>query len=264
MEEEFNNDINYLDQHFLIDKSVINKFVDACNISINDDIVEIGPGKGTISEYLARKANHLTCIEIDRNLEHYMSVLSDKFDNVDVLYGNALNVFIPDCTKIVSALPYSITEPFIEKLLRCNFEESILIVGKRFADAVIEGKIEKLSLLTNCFFKVEKIDDIEPDAFEPAPRVMSSIIKLTPIKRSELSKNFKMFVFREIFFRRGKKLKNDLMEALISFASFHDKKLTKKESKKVIEDYNIDKTILNKRIESLSNEDIQTIYDTLR
>ena len=264
MEEEFKNDTNYLDQHFLIDKSVINKFVDACNIGINDNVVEIGPGKGTISEYLARKANHLTCVEIDRNLEHYMSVLSDKFDNVDVLYGNALNVFIPDCNKIVSALPYSITEPFIEKLIRCNFEESILIVGKHFADSVLEKKIEKLPLLTNSFFKVEKIDDIEPNAFEPAPRVMSSIIRLTPIKRSELKNNFKMFIFREVFFRRDKKLKNDLVEALISFASFHDKKLTKKESKKIIEDYNLDKTILNKRIENLSNEEFQIIYDTLR
>ena len=121
MEEEFKEDTNYLDQHFLVDKTTINKFVDICDVGINDDVVEIGPGKGVISEFLARRSNHLTCIEIDRNLEHFISVLSSKFDNIDIIYGNALTVFIPDCNKIVSALPYSITEPFIEKLLRCNF-----------------------------------------------------------------------------------------------------------------------------------------------
>jgi 16S rRNA (adenine1518-N6/adenine1519-N6)-dimethyltransferase len=264
MEEEFINDTNYLDQHFLIDKGAINKFVDAVSPNINDDIVEIGPGKGVISEYLARRANHLTVIEIDRKLEHFISVLEDKFDNVDVLYGNALNVFIPDCTKIVSALPYSITEPFVEKLLRCNFEEAILIVGSHYANAVLDKKIEKLPLLTNSFFHVEKIDELTPDVFEPAPRVMSSIIKLTPMRRSELSNNFKMFVFREMFFKRDRKLKNNLMEALIEFAKFHGEKLTKKESKKIVEEYNLEKDLLNKRMENLSNEDFKIIYDILK
>ena len=93
--EEFTNDTNYLDQHFLISKPVINAFVDAANLDINDDVVEIGPGKCVISEIVARKVRHLTCVEIDRNLEHFLNVLKDKHDNVDVLYGNALNVFIP-------------------------------------------------------------------------------------------------------------------------------------------------------------------------
>ena len=143
MEKEFVNDTNYLDQHFLTDRSIINAFIDASNLRINENVVEIGPGKGEISDTIARRVNHLTCIEIDRNLEHFINVLKDRHDNIDVIYGNALNVFIPDCNKIVSALPYSITEPFIEKLLRCNFDEAALIVGKRFADAVVENKIDR-------------------------------------------------------------------------------------------------------------------------
>ena len=264
MEEEFINDTNYLDQHFLIDKSVINDFIDACNLGIKDVVVEIGPGRGDLSDTIARRVKHLTCIEIDRNLEHFINVLKDKHSNIDVIYGNALNVFIPDCNKIVSALPYSITEPFIEKLLRCNFEEADLIVGKRFADAVIENKIEKLSLLTNSFFKAEKVFDIAPDAFDPKPRVMSSMIRLTPMLRSELKNNFKKFVFREMFFKRDRKLKNNLMEALIEFAKVHGTKLTKRESKAVVEGYKIDKDTLNKKMENLSNEEFQIIYDSLK
>lgn len=264
MKEEFINDTNYLDQHFLIDKSVINRFIDESNLKNTDSIVEIGPGKCEISEVIARRVDHLTCIEIDRNLEHFINVLMDKNPNVDIIYGNALNVYIPPCTKIISALPYSITEPFIEKLLRCEFEESILIVGKKFADCVIEDRKNKLALLTNSFFKVEKIIDILPDSFDPQPRVMSSMIRLIPIKREELKFNFKKFIFREMFFHREKKLKNNLMEALIEFAKIHDKKLSKKESKAVIDEYNIPKETLNKLMENLSNEEYELVYDSLK
>lgn len=264
MEEEFKNDTNYYDQHFLIDKSVINDFIDASNLKITEDVVEIGPGKCEISEIVARKVNHLTCIEIDRKLEHFTSVLEDTYDNVDFIFGNALDVYIPKCDKIISALPYSITEPFVEKLLRCNFKEAILIVGKKFADSVIDNSITKLALLTNSFFEVEKIMDITPDAFDPRPRVMSSMIKMRPINRLDLNNNFKKFIFREMFFNRNRKLKNNLMESLIEFAKIHGKKLTKKESKAIIDEYNLPKDMLNKMMENLSNEEYKILYDSLK
>ena len=150
-----------------------------------------------------------------------------------------------------------------QKLLRCNFKEALLIVGKRFADSVVEEKLNKLALLTNSFFKVEKIMDIAPDAFEPKPRVMSSMIRLIPLKRDELNYSFKKFIFRELFFNRDRKLKNNLMEAMIEFVKLHDKKLTKKESKAIIEGYNIPSETLNKRIENLSNEEFALIYNAL-
>ena len=264
MSEEFINDTNYLDQHFLIDKSIINAFIDAANLKINENIVEIGPGKGNISETIARRVNHLTCIEIDRNLEPFINVLKDKFSNVDVIYGNALNVYIPSCDKIISALPYSITEPFIEKLIRCDFSEAVLIVGQNFADHVIEKKHNKLALLTNSFFVCEKIMDIAPDAFSPAPRVMSSMIRLTRVNREDLHHSFKRFMFRELFFNRDRKLKNNLMESLIEFVKLHDKKLTKKESKSIIESYDLPKSMLSKKMENLSNEEYDLLYEKLK
>ncbi len=264
MDMEFNNDINYLDQHFLVDKSVINAFVDAADLKVTEDVIEIGPGKCEISDTIARRVNHLTCIEIDRNLEHFINVLKDKHDNVDVIYGNALNVYIPPCDKIISALPYSITEPFIEKLLRCEFKECTLIVGKKYADSVINKSLTKLALLTNSFFNVTKIMDVEPGSFDPAPRVMSSMIKLIPIKKEDLKYSFKRFIFREMFFHRDKKLKNNLMEALIEFSKMHDQKLTKKESKQIIDEYEIPKETLNKLMENLSNEEYELVYNKLK
>lgn len=263
MKEQFKNDTNYFDQHFLIDKSIMNTFIDEARLSVNETVVEIGPGKGEMSDVFARRSKHLTCIELDRKLEPFLNVLKDKHDNVEVIFENALESYIPKCDKIISALPYSITEPFIEKLLRCEFNEALLIVGKRFADSVVEEKINKLALLTNSFFRVEKIMDIAPDAFEPQPRVMSSMIRLIPLKREELNYSFKKFVFREMFFYRDRKLKNNLMEALIEFVKLHDKQLTKKESKSIIEGYNIPKETLDKKIENLSNEEFELIYNAL-
>ena len=263
MTEEFKNDTNYLDQHFLVDKSIFNTFIEEANLSVYETVVEIGPGKCEISDIIAKRSKHLTCIEKDLKLEPYLNILQEKHDNVEVIFDSALHAYIPECDKIISALPYSITEPFIEKLLRCNFKEAILIVGKRFADSVVEEKINKLALLTNSFFRAEKIIDIAPDAFNPQPRVMSSMIRLTPLKREELNYSFKKFIFRELFFNRDKKLKNNLMEAMIEFVKLHDKPLTKKESKAIIEGYNIPKETLNKQIENLSNEEFELIYNAL-
>ena len=264
MKKEFVNDTDFLDQHFLVDKSIVNALIDASDLNINETVVEIGPGKGELSDTIARRSKHLTCIEIDRDLEPFISVLQSKHDNLDVIYGNALNVFIPECDKIISALPYSITEPFIEKLLKCNFKQAILIVGKKFADNVVEKNHNKLALLTNSFFVCEKLMDIAPDAFEPRPRVMSSMIRLTPIKRDELKNSFKKFIIREMFFYRDRKLKNNLMESLIEFVKLHDKQLTKKESKSIIESYDLPKEMLNKKMENLSNEEFDLLYEKLK
>ena len=106
--------------------------------------------------------------------------------------------------------------------------------------------------------------DISPDAFDPKPRVMSSMIRLIPIGRESFKNNFKRFVFREMFFHRDKKLKNNLMEALIEFAKMHEQKLTKKESKAVVDSYDIPKETLNKLMENLSNYEYEMIYSKLK
>lgn len=259
----FENDIDYLDQHFLIDKGIINRFIDVCNIGINDTIVEIGPGKCVFSEIIARKCNRLILIEKDNRLEHYINVLTDKYNNVDVIWNSVLNVYIPDCDKIVSALPYSITEPFVEKLLKCNFNECVLIVGDKFASSVYNRNISKLSLLVNSFFKVDYICKVPKECFSPMPRVSSAIIRLIKIKRDEYKEDFKMFMFREMFFNRDRKLKNNLIEGLIEFYKTNGKILTKRESKNIVGGFDIDSKILEKEMEQLSNEEYNIIYDKL-
>lgn len=260
----FENDTNYLDQHFLIDKKVINAFIDAAQFKITDSVVEIGPGKCVLSEIIAKKVANLLMIENDKRLDYFINVLIDKYKNTEVIWENVLDTYIPPCNKIVSALPYSITEPFIEKLLRCDFDEGIFIVGNNFATNVVDKNITKLSLLTNSFFAVEKIMEITPDAFDPSPRVMSALIKLKRLDRNELLSDPKMYVMREIFFRRSSKLKNSLMEALIEYGKANGDKVTKKEAKALIEKFNINRNMLDKEVEQLSNDDFKMFYDSIK
>jgi 16S rRNA (adenine1518-N6/adenine1519-N6)-dimethyltransferase len=259
----FINDTNYLDQHFLIDKDVESKFIEEASLSKNDIIVEIGPGKGIISDKIAKKVKHLTCIEKDRKLSCYLDNLTKNNLNVSVIYDNALKTYIPKCDKIITSLPYSIIEPFIEKLIKCDFKEALLIVGNNYASKVITKEPNKLSLLTNCFFKIEKIMEITPDSFEPKPRVMSAMIRLKPISSIDLIDNFSLFIFREIFFNRTKKVKNSLIEAFIRYKKINDLIFTQKQSKKLLEKLDLEKSLLESNIENIPNEYIKIIYNKL-
>lgn len=253
----FKNNTDNYNQHFLINDDIKNTFIKNMTLTKKDFVVEIGPGEGVISSLIAPKVNSLLLIEKDKNLRPYLFKLTKEYNNVEMIFDNALNYYIPKCDKIISSLPYNITEPFIEKLIRCDFKKGIFITGKKFASSLFDGSINKLSLLTNCFFKAEYIMDITPEAFNPMPHVMSSIITLIPIKKEDLT-NYKLQVFREVFFNRTKKIKNSLIDAYILL-----NKLNNREAKAKVQDMNLSNEILNGNIENLSNERINQIYESI-
>ena len=123
----FTNDSDHLDQHFLIDQQVINDFIDFCDIKDTDTIIEVGPGNGIITERICQKAKKVTSIELDERLHVYLDSLELKYSNLDVIYQNVLNTYLPKCDKIITSLPYSIIEPFINKMIKCEFNELIMI-----------------------------------------------------------------------------------------------------------------------------------------
>lgn len=261
---EFINDSDHFDQHFLKDNDIIETFLNEANLKDTDVVVEIGPGKGYISSLIAKKIHKLYCIELDDRLKPYLDELTKQNDNVEVIYGSALDVRIPDCTKIITCLPYSIVEPFIHKLSRCKFDEAIMITGEKFASNVVNNQITMLSIYTNCYFQSEKVMDILPEAFEPAPRVLSSIIKLTPLKESDI-RDFTTLFFRYMFFFQGKKIKNALVESLIKiYKEKYNEVLTQKNSRNLINNLNIDDTILDKTFETCSNEELKIICSSVQ
>ncbi len=246
----FINNPDELDQHFLIDKDVINNFIKACNLNKDDVVLEIGPGVGTLTKLIAPKVKKMYVIEKDNRLKPYL----DKIKNIDVTYGSCLDVPFPKVDKIITSLPYSIIEPFIYKIIHEDFNELYMIMGKNYCDNVINNKITNLSLLTNIYFDTYKYFDIYPDSFNPKPRVVSSLIKLT--FKDKL--NEKDIIFRNMYRLNDKLVKNALMESLIIV-----KGLTKRESKENISKLNINAEILNKKFCMISNEELKNLYDKL-
>lgn len=254
---EFIKDPQNFDQHFLIDDKIINEFINVANVLPTDEVLEIGPGEGVLTKLIAKKAKKVTCVELDQRLKLALEEIVKKNNNVEIIYGNALDVYLPKCDKIITSLPYRIIEPFIHKLLKCEFNELFMIVGNRFAEGVLNKEKNKLSVLTNSFFRITKFIEILPDSFNPPPRVKSALIKLEPIGYFDLDDEYLMF--RLLFNFREKKVKNNLQESLIKFFDFKNYKLTKKESKKIIENINLNEKLLNKTFETCTNEDFKEL-----
>lgn len=246
----FINDSNYLDQHFLIDDKVINAFIKTCNLNSDDIVIEVGPGKGILTKLIAPKVKSLTVIELDQRLKDYL----DNIPNINIIYGNVLNINLPSANKLVTALPYSIIEPFIYKISQTKIKEIYMIMGSKYVDNVINKEITNLSLLTNTYYNAEKLFDIKPDSFNPKPRVMSSVIKL--IKKDNFT-NLDL-LFKNMYELDNKKIKNALMESLINV-----KRITKRESKQIIKSLNIKEELLNKTFLEITNEELKDLYNII-
>ena len=252
----FNNDTDHFDQHFLIDKSIIDTFIKSANFNKNDTVVEIGPGKGNITKLIANKVKELYCIELDGRLKPYLDEISTSKKNVKIIYSNALNTDIPKCNKIITSLPYSIIEPFMNKMIKTDFDELFMITGSRFANSVEQKEITKLSLLTNCFFEFNKIMDIVPESFNPAPRTMSSMISI----KHKIDKTNDIYsFFKQMYLLNHKKIKNAIIESLIKTKHC----LTQREAREIINELNISDEILETKFEVCNNEQLFTLYNEI-
>ena len=242
-----NNIINY-NQHFLIDQNIINKYLKLLNIKPNDVVVEIGAGKGVLTNYLKDVAKKLYVIEIDKRLKEYL----DKTDNIIVIYDNVLNVDIPSCDKIVTSLPYNIIEPFTKKLINTNFKELYMLIGSNYVDDVLNNNINKLSIITNSYFNLTKLLEVLPSSFDIPPHTLSYVVKLEKKDFNSLSDIYK--IYNLLYYYQDKKIKNSLKESLIKINN-----LTQKEAKKIISNLNIPESILETKFEIISNEELKTL-----
>lgn len=242
-----NNIINY-NQHFLIDQNIINKYLKLLNIKPNDVVVEIGAGKGVLTNYLKDVAKKLYVIEIDKRLKEYL----DKIDKITVIYDNVLNVDIPSCDKIVTSLPYNIIEPFTKKLINTNFKELYMLIGSNYVDDVLNNNINKLSIITNSYFNLTKLLEVLPSSFDIPPHTLSYVVKLEKKDFNSLSDIYK--IYNLLYYYQDKKIKNSLKESLIKINN-----LTQREAKKIISNLNIPESILETKFEIISNEELKTL-----
>ena len=218
-------------QNFLIDTHVLEKIISAAGITKNDCVLEIGPGIGTMTQYLAENAGHVVAVEIDRNLIPILKETLAEYDNVTVINEDILRVDIKALAeeynggkpiKVVANLPYYITTPIIMGLFESGvpIDNITVMVQKEVADRMKEGPGSKdygaLSLAVQYYAEPEIVANVPPNCFIPRPNVGSAVIRLTrhkemPVEVKDPALMFK--IIRASFNQRRKTLQNGLGNA---------------------------------------------------
>lgn len=218
-------------QNFLIDTHVLEKIISAAGITKNDCVLEIGPGIGTMTQYLAENAGHVVAVEIDRNLIPILKETLADYDNVTVINEDILRVDIKALAeeynggkpiKVVANLPYYITTPIIMGLFESGvpIDNITVMVQKEVADRMKEGPGSKdygaLSLAVQYYAEPEIVANVPPNCFIPCPNVGSAVIRLTrhkemPVEVKDPALMFK--IIRASFNQRRKTLQNGLGNA---------------------------------------------------
>ncbi len=249
-------------QNFLIDTRVLEEIIDAAEITKDDFVLEIGPGIGTMTQYLCEAAREVVAVEIDSNLIPILKDTLSAYDNVEVLNQDILKVDIASLAKernndrpikVVANLPYYITTPIIMGLFESHvpIDSITIMVQKEVADRMQEGPGSKeygaLSLAVQYYAKPEIVVNVPPSCFMPQPKVGSAVIRLTRHEQSpvEVEDEKLMFqVIRASFNQRRKTLANGLN----NFGGFG---LSKEEIQTCIEELGVP---VNIRGEALSLE----------
>lgn len=219
-------------QNFLIDTHVLEKIIRSANVTKDDMVVEIGPGIGTMTQYLCENAREVVAVEIDNNL---IPILENDtlsaYDNVTVINEDILKVDIKKLAeeknggkpiKIVANLPYYITTPIIMGLFENEvpIESITVMVQKEVADRMQTGPGSKdygaLSLAVQYYAEPYIVANVPPNCFMPRPNVGSAVIRLTLHKEPVVQVKDKKMMFRIIrasFNQRRKTLLNGLNNA---------------------------------------------------
>ncbi len=235
-----------LGQHFLNDAGVLVKIQKEVKSSAR--IVEIGGGKGALTEHLVKLNVPLTVVEIDEELAFLLKEQFKKHD-VEVLNQDAASFRLKGFSTIVGNLPYNISKRIIRNFVfqKENIEKMVFMVQREVADSIVAKRstkqYSKFSVLVQLFFKVRRLFNVKRGAFVPPPAVESSVVEFVPYGTNLLDRkiNAGFFEFLNILFA-------------------HPRKTVKNNIKKITEDFDKLKDLVVKRPEELSIEEMYKIY----
>ena len=258
-------------QNFLIDSHVLEKIMDAAEIGKDDCVVEIGPGIGTMTQYLAERAGEVVAVEIDKNLIPILTETLADYKNVSIINEDILKVDLNHIVeeknggrpvKIVANLPYYITTPIIMGLFENHVpvKSITVMVQKEVADRMQVGPGIKdygaLSLAVQYYAKPEIVAIVPPNCFIPRPNVASAVIRLTCHEKKpvEVKDERGMFaLIRASFNQRRKTLANSL-------SNVQNLSLTREQVTEALESMQLSPTI---RGEALTLEQFAALADIL-
>ena len=259
-------------QNFLIDERVLEKIISAAEVNKDDFVLEIGPGIGTMTQYLAENAREVMAVEIDKNLIPILSDTLSAYDNVSILNADILKVDIAKIVeeknggkpvKVVANLPYYITTPIIMGLFESHvpIDSITVMVQKEVADRMQSGPGTKdygaLSLAVQYYAKPEIVANVPPNCFMPRPKVGSAVIRLTRHEQCPVEVEDEKFMFRVIrasFNQRRKTLANGLNNA-------PDIQVSKEDIAKALEELGVGASI---RGETLTLEQFARLSNILK
>ena len=230
-----------LGQNFLIDKNIINKIINTIEIT-NNNIIEIGPGLGALTEkILEKKPNKLIIIEKDFELYKKLLVKFNK-KKIKIINDDALLYDFSKLKnyKLISNLPYNISSKFLLKIIKLNknFTDLICMIQSELADKLDynRGKMNKYKFISEYCGRYKILFNVSPNVFYPKPKVNSKVIKFELIKKNIDSQNLDYFI-NTFFINKRKKIKSNKNIRI-----------------------SIDKAIVNKRYEDLKYAEILDIY----
>ena len=216
-------------QNFLIDAHVLNKIMDAADVKPDDFVLEIGPGIGTMTQYLAERARNVLAVEIDRKAIPVLEHTLEPFDNVTIINEDILKVDLNQIAqeyndgkpiKVVANLPYYITTPIVMTLFESHvpIDNITVMVQKEVAQRMQEGPGSKdygaLSLAVQYYAEPYIAAFVPPNCFMPRPNVGSAVIRLTRYEQPPVSVQDEHLMFeliRASFNQRRKTLQNGIV-----------------------------------------------------
>lgn len=215
-------------QNFIIDENIIRSIVTKAGIDQDTMVIEIGPGAGSLTYYLARYAKEVLCYEIDTRLQPILQNVLQEYDNVEVLFEDFLQANVMNDLKkysykklyVVANLPYYVTTPIIVKLIEdgIDVDKMVLMVQKEVGDRLkaVPGSRDysSLSVFLSYYFDVRKLLDISKNVFLPKPNVDSIVVELAKKEQLYTIKNRELFfkLIRDSFKQKRKTLRNNLRE----------------------------------------------------
>lgn len=258
-------------QNFLIDTHVLDKIIASADVNKEDCVLEIGPGIGTMTQYLAENAKKVIAVEIDKALIPILEDTLKEYDNVRVINEDILKVNIKELVeqenngkpiKVVANLPYYITTPIIMGLFESKvpIQSITVMVQKEVADRMQVGPGTKdygaLSLAVQYYAKPEIVANVPPNCFMPRPNVGSAVIRLTRHETQPVQVEDEKLMFRLIrasFNQRRKTLVNGLKNS-------PELNFSKEEIVQVLEEMSLQETV---RGETLTLQQFGQLSDLL-
>ena len=253
-----------LGQNFLIDKKIIKKICDAGLISQRDNVIEIGPGTGNLSEFIIqKKPQNFHLIEKDKRFIRY---LNEKFkDKINVINEDILTYDLKKLSNsnliVFGNLPYNISSQILTKFINYNskdfiYKKLIFMFQKEVADRILAKENTKnygrLSIFSSWKLNIKKIMDIDPSSFQPKPKVTSSLLVFEPkLNFIEFKNSKNLEHITNIFFNQRRKMIKKPLNIVFN------------NSKKVIEELNLDQKLRPQNLSKDTFYKMCLIYEKL-